>query len=175
MRLLTPSIESLAKRRDVPGLVKRLDQKDRGPAQQALISIGEPAVRALVQALGTKRGSAASSVLAEIGELALPALVGLITNGDESKVADAGTTIRSMRERGVLLSGEVIAPLLQIKGGGLAVAGTRRLAASNAVGTLSASEEEELILPGQEEEPLRTLTGHTGWVNDCECNANLIP
>ena len=167
MGLFTPSIESLVNSGDLRGLVGRLDQKDKDRASQALVGVGVAAVPALIEALGTGRGKAASGVLAEIGVPALPLLVGLIASGDETKVVQAGGAIRSMRERDVSLPSQVVAPLLQITEEGQGVSERRRFAALNALGMLSYSDGGELPLPGQEEVPLRTLTGHTGWVNGC--------
>src|SRR5450759_2778608 len=167
MGLFTPSIESLVNSGDLRGLVRRLDQKDKDDVSQALVGIGATAVPALIEARGTGRGKAASGVLAEIGVPALPLLVGLIASGDETKVVQAGEAIRSMRERDVSLPSHVVAPLLPFAEEERGVAVTRRLAASNALGTLSVSEGGEVPLPGQEEVPLRTLTGHLSWVNGC--------
>ncbi len=167
MGLFTPSIESLVDSGDLRGLVRRLDQKDKDHASQALVGVGAAAVPALIEALGTGRGKAATDVLAEIGVPALPLLVGLISGGDETKVVQAGGVIRSMRERDVSLPSEVVAPLVQITQDGQGVSERRRFAALNALGLLSYSDGGELPLPGQEEAPLRTLTGHTGWVNGC--------
>ena len=140
MGLFRPSVKTLLGRRDIRGLVARLDQKDAGEAAIALKVFGAPAVPALIELLGTEREAVASVVLAEIGAPALHALVGVIRSDAEPKVIAAGVAISQMREKGTVLPDDVVAALVAIKTGGADVELGSRIAAASALGPLDVRE-----------------------------------
>jgi HEAT repeat protein len=98
-----PNVEKLARERDVGGLIKALDDKDRDVGMKAAVAlawIGEPAAKPLIQALedeGEYVRAYAVLALEKIGEPAVKSLIQAL--GDENPIV-RGLVARVLGEVG---------------------------------------------------------------------------